>query len=103
MRGLLEDYLRLEQFEKSVEVPKEFIDKTMIVMTDDSHMNPANLNLKVQNHKKLEEERFSQHQHSSSLEVSDSRFSFVKKNKFKKFRIVSASNWRTLSKCGETF
>lgn len=56
IRGLLEDFLRLEQFEKDCGITKGWIDQTMAIMTDNSHLDPTNLNVKMENHKLLEQD-----------------------------------------------
>ena len=56
MRGLLEDFLRLEQFEKDCHPTKTWINQTIGLMSDDGHLSPTDLNLKMENHKKLEED-----------------------------------------------
>lgn len=66
LRGLLEDFLRLEKFEAECSVTKKFISQNLVIMTDQSHLDPSNMNLKVQNHKKLEEELFSR---NNSVEI----------------------------------
>lgn len=66
LRNLLEDYLRLQQFEKDCTCTKDFITKNMAIMTDQSHLDPTNINMKVENHKKLEEDLFSR---KNSMEV----------------------------------
>ena len=59
LRGLLEDFLRLQQFEMDGGFTNRWIDEEMAHMTDDSHLDPTNLNLKVQNHKMVHDEIFS--------------------------------------------
>lgn len=56
LRGLLEDFLRLEQFEKDCHPTKTWINETIGMMSDDDHLSPTNLNAKMENHKKLEED-----------------------------------------------
>lgn len=56
LRGLLEDFLRLEQFEKDCHPTKTWINETIGMMSDDGHLSPTNLNAKMENHKKLEED-----------------------------------------------
>jgi hypothetical protein len=53
---LLEDFLRLEQFEKDCHPTKTWINQTIGLMSDDGHLNPTDLNMKMENHKKLEED-----------------------------------------------
>lgn len=60
MRGLLEDFLRLEQFEKDCHPTKGWINQAISQMSDDGHLNPTNLNKKMEDHKKLEEDVMSQ-------------------------------------------
>lgn len=56
IRGLLEDFLRLEHFEKDCGITKGWIDETMVVMTNDSHLDPTDLNAKMESHKLLEQD-----------------------------------------------
>lgn len=56
LRGLLEDFLRLEQFEKDCHPTKGWISQTINKMSDDSHLSPENLNVKMEDHKTLEED-----------------------------------------------
>ena len=66
LRGLLEDFLRLEQFEKDCHPTKGWMNHTIGKMSDDGHLNPINLNAKMQDHKQLEEDVMS---HKNRVEV----------------------------------
>ena len=67
LRGLLEDCLRLQQFEKDAVVTKNWISENMVVMSDQSHLDPTNLNAKVNNHKKHEEELMTRKPHIDEI------------------------------------
>lgn len=67
IRGLLEEFLRLEQFEKDCGVTKGWIDQTMVIMTDESHLDPTNLNAKMENHKLLEQDVMSRKDRAEML------------------------------------
>lgn len=60
LRGLLEDFLRLEQFEKDCHPTKGWINQTITKMSDDGHLSPIDLNQKMEDHKNLEADVMSQ-------------------------------------------
>lgn len=59
LRGLLEDCLRLQQFDADCDVTKRYIETNMTSALDPTHLDPTGLNAKVQQHRKFEEELFS--------------------------------------------
>ena len=59
LRGLLEDCLRLQQFDVDCDVTKRYIETHMTSALEQNHLDPTGLNAKVQQHRKFEEELFS--------------------------------------------
>lgn len=59
LRGLLEDCLRLQQFDADCDVTKRYIETNMTSALEQNHLDPTGLNAKVQQHRKFEEELFS--------------------------------------------
>jgi len=55
-RALLEDSFRLQQFERDCDETKGWINEKLKFATDDSYLDPTNLNGKVQKHQTFEQE-----------------------------------------------
>ncbi|XP_026468326.1 LOW QUALITY PROTEIN: spectrin alpha chain-like, partial [Ctenocephalides felis] len=55
-RGLLEDSFRLQQFERDCDETKGWINEKIKFATDDSYLDPTNINGKVQKHQNFEQE-----------------------------------------------
>lgn len=55
-RALLEDSYRLQQFERDCDETKGWINEKLKFATDDSYLDPTNLNGKVQKHQTFEQE-----------------------------------------------
>ncbi len=56
LRGLLEEFLRLEEFHRDGDATKNWITQTLAVCNDNNHLDMKDLSLKNQNHKKLQDE-----------------------------------------------
>ena len=67
LKGLLEDLAHLQEFNLDCDATKTWVNKTLAVCTDDSHLDPHNLSQKVHNHAKLEEELASYKPHIDLL------------------------------------
>lgn len=55
-QAMLEDSYRLQQFERDCDETKSWINEKLKTATDDSYLDPTNLNGKVQKHQNFEEE-----------------------------------------------
>jgi len=67
LRGLLEDCIRLQHFNEDSATTKDFIGHHMAIMTDGSHLDPSNLNAKIQNHKNQEQDLLSRKPHIDEI------------------------------------
>jgi len=67
LRGLLEDCIRLQDFEKDSRVTKEWITANIATMNDGCHLDPTNLNAKIQNHKDHEQDILSRKPHIEEI------------------------------------
>ena len=63
LRGLLEDCLRLQEFGRDSTTTKEWINHSIASMNDGSHLDPSNLNAKMENHKNHERDIMSRKPH----------------------------------------
>lgn len=55
-RSILEDSYHLQQFERDCDETKGWINEKLKFATDDSYLDPTNLNGKVQKHQNFEQE-----------------------------------------------
>lgn len=103
-RTILEDAYRLQQFERDCDETKGWINEKLKFATDDSYLDPTNLNGKVQKHQNFEQELTANK--SRMEEITSTGTELIESNHYASDRIQSRMDeivklWETLTQASD--